>query len=308
MWWAREISNPWERSKTNVKVRQLSAFEAQRGIFKSVSIDVKTEDEIATVTMRHGKANALDITLCESLADCFDRLRTSNARAVVLTGQGHIFSAGVDLLQVSAGGAELHPQVSPGAASHLRGRVLSSETAGGGSQQPCHCRRLRARLLRRPAHHGARQRACGYYRASSRRAVSRRSPSRSCASPCLDGISRNSPIPARPTISRPRWRAGWVDELVDAYALTQRARNAAQQMARLSPRAFTQAKKQLRRGPEQSRARRRHDRPGRHRHLDRGARLYPRHGARRFGCARTFACDGGQERCIGKCGSICSIA
>ena len=69
-------------------------------------IDVKTEDGIATVTMRYGKANALDITLCEGLADCFDKLRASDARAVVLTGQGHIFSAGVDLLQVSAGGAD----------------------------------------------------------------------------------------------------------------------------------------------------------------------------------------------------------
>ena len=69
-------------------------------------IDGKTEDGIATVTMRHGKANALDLTLCEGLADCFDKLRASDARAVVLTGQGHIFSAGVDLLQVSAGGAD----------------------------------------------------------------------------------------------------------------------------------------------------------------------------------------------------------
>src|SRR4029077_4769440 len=69
-------------------------------------IDVKIEDAIATVTMRHGKANALDITLCEALADCFDKLCTSDARAAVLTGQGHIFSAGVDLLQVSAGGAD----------------------------------------------------------------------------------------------------------------------------------------------------------------------------------------------------------
>ena len=42
-------------------------------------IDVKTEDGIATVTMRHGKANALDITLCEGLADCFDKLCTSDA-------------------------------------------------------------------------------------------------------------------------------------------------------------------------------------------------------------------------------------
>jgi enoyl-CoA hydratase len=39
---------------------------------------------------------------------------------------------------------------------------------------------------------------------------------------------------------------GWVDELVEANALTERARAAAQKMARLSPKAFTQAKKQLR--------------------------------------------------------------
>ena len=54
-------------------------------------IDVKTEDKIATVTMRHGKANALDITLCEGLADCFDKLRASDARAVALTGQDTSF-------------------------------------------------------------------------------------------------------------------------------------------------------------------------------------------------------------------------
>ena len=39
---------------------------------------------------------------------------------------------------------------------------------------------------------------------------------------------------------------GWVDELVEANALTERARAVAQEMARLSPKAFTQAKKQLR--------------------------------------------------------------
>jgi enoyl-CoA hydratase/carnithine racemase len=51
-------------------------------------IDVKTEDGIAIVTIRHGKANALDIALCEGLAKCFEELRAADARAVVLTGQG----------------------------------------------------------------------------------------------------------------------------------------------------------------------------------------------------------------------------
>src|ERR1700732_1347190 len=69
-------------------------------------INVKAEDGIATVTIRYGKANALDIALCEGLAKCFEDLRASDARAVVITGQGRIFSAGVDLLQVTAGGAD----------------------------------------------------------------------------------------------------------------------------------------------------------------------------------------------------------
>lgn len=69
-------------------------------------IDVKIEDGIATLTIKHGKANALDIALCSELAKCFDELRASDARAVVMTGQGRIFSAGVDLLQLTSGGAD----------------------------------------------------------------------------------------------------------------------------------------------------------------------------------------------------------
>jgi len=39
---------------------------------------------------------------------------------------------------------------------------------------------------------------------------------------------------------------GWVDEVVDANALMEQAMAAAQKLARLSPPAFTQVKKQLR--------------------------------------------------------------
>lgn len=69
-------------------------------------IDVAIHDGIAVVTMRHGKVNALDIELCEALAACFAELRDGAAKAVVLTGQGRIFSAGVDLIRVSDGGAD----------------------------------------------------------------------------------------------------------------------------------------------------------------------------------------------------------
>jgi enoyl-CoA hydratase len=69
-------------------------------------IDVKTENGIAIVTIRHGKANALDVELSEELDECFARIAESAARAVVVTGQGRIFSAGVDLIRLSSGGPD----------------------------------------------------------------------------------------------------------------------------------------------------------------------------------------------------------
>ncbi len=68
-------------------------------------IDVIFADGIALVTLKHGKANALDIELCELLAARFQELARSDVKAVVLTAEGKIFSAGVDLIRLSAGGA-----------------------------------------------------------------------------------------------------------------------------------------------------------------------------------------------------------
>lgn len=69
-------------------------------------IDVAIDDGVAVVTMQHGKANALDIEFCEALAARFLALRLSGEKAVVLTGQGKIFSAGVDLKRLADGGAD----------------------------------------------------------------------------------------------------------------------------------------------------------------------------------------------------------
>src|SRR5262245_63754943 len=69
-------------------------------------IDSKVLDGIAILTMTHGKVNALDIEFCDALAARFNDLRKPDTKAVVLTGQAKIFSAGVDLKRLSAGGAD----------------------------------------------------------------------------------------------------------------------------------------------------------------------------------------------------------
>ena len=76
-------------------------------------IEVETADNVAIVRMQHGKANALDIEFCGALAARFHALRTDPARAIVLTGTGKIFSAGVDLKRLCAGGADYERRFLP---------------------------------------------------------------------------------------------------------------------------------------------------------------------------------------------------
>jgi enoyl-CoA hydratase len=63
-------------------------------------IDISQQGEITLLHMAHGKANALDVEFCEALTTQLIALQSSRTRAVVLSGAGHIFSAGVDLLRL----------------------------------------------------------------------------------------------------------------------------------------------------------------------------------------------------------------
>jgi len=69
-------------------------------------IDISLEGNVAVATMRHSKANAMDIEFCEAIAARFEELKQSKAKAVVLVGEGKIFSAGVDLVRALEGGAD----------------------------------------------------------------------------------------------------------------------------------------------------------------------------------------------------------
>jgi enoyl-CoA hydratase len=69
-------------------------------------IETTYQDGVAVVAMRHGKVNALDIALCQALCGALENAAADGAQAVVLTGTGTVFSAGVDLHRVTAGREE----------------------------------------------------------------------------------------------------------------------------------------------------------------------------------------------------------
>ncbi len=66
-------------------------------------LEITDHASVRVIRMRHGKASALDLEFLIALEKAFDDLRDSTARALVLTGTGTIFSAGVDLVRVQSG-------------------------------------------------------------------------------------------------------------------------------------------------------------------------------------------------------------
>jgi enoyl-CoA hydratase/carnithine racemase len=77
-------------------------------------ITMERRDAVTVLRMEHGKANALDVEFCRELLERFHRLAADSTRAVVITGQGNIFSAGVDLIRVTAGGPDYVRQLLAG--------------------------------------------------------------------------------------------------------------------------------------------------------------------------------------------------
>ena len=68
-------------------------------------VRLELADGLAVLRLARGKANALDIELCRALTARLGELGDSDARALILTGEGEMFSAGVDLPRLAAGGA-----------------------------------------------------------------------------------------------------------------------------------------------------------------------------------------------------------
>ena len=75
-------------------------------------IRIERVGDVDVVRLEHGKVNALDTELLAALADAMDAIAASTSAAVI-TGNGRVFSAGVDLRRVVDGGAPYVAELIP---------------------------------------------------------------------------------------------------------------------------------------------------------------------------------------------------
>ena len=69
-------------------------------------ITTETRDHVTVVRLEHGKVNAFDTELMAALIADLARLEQADTSAVVLTGSGRVFSAGVELRRLTSGGRD----------------------------------------------------------------------------------------------------------------------------------------------------------------------------------------------------------
>lgn len=210
-------------------------------------IEQRMDAGIAVLTLTHGKANALDIDFCRALTARFLDLRTDSAKAIVLTGRGTIFSAGVDLKKLSAGGATYIREFLP--ALHdlyeavffhpkpVVAAINGHAVAGGAVLACCADRRLMAREGGRI---GVTELLVGVpFPALAFEIVRFAVPPRYLAEFTLGGATY---------ATEAAHRRGWIDAVAEPAALMEDALGVARELAALSPPAFAQTKRQIRHG------------------------------------------------------------
>jgi enoyl-CoA hydratase len=208
-------------------------------------IAVTERDGIAIVTLAHGRANALDTEFCAALTKAFVKLKSAKTRAVVLTGQDRMFSAGVNLIHARDGGPRYIRKFLPvlnkmfdtvfyfpkPVVAAINGHAI----AGGCVLACCADTRIMARDAGRM---GITELLVGL-------------PFPALAFEVMRFVAMPPDLPALlytgETFAPPdAMDRGLIDEIVEPSALLDRAVEAAQKLAGLSPQAFELTKQQLR--------------------------------------------------------------
>ena len=203
-------------------------------------------EDVAVLRLAHGKVSALDLELLRALDDAFAREEASAARAVVLTGTGSIFSAGVDLLRVLDGGRAYLSEFLPALDRAFR-RLLAFEkplvaavnghAIAGGFVMACAAdRRL---LARGKATYGAPELAVGVPFPPAALELVRLG--------CPPNSLREVALESRIFSGEDCLARGLVDELIQPEALLDQAVDRALRLAAPPPRSFAITKRLLRR-------------------------------------------------------------
>jgi enoyl-CoA hydratase len=208
-------------------------------------IELGSQDGVAILRMADGKANTMSIDFCEAMTERFEEVRISSARAVVITGSGKIFSAGVDLLRLQEGGRPYIRKFLPALStmfetvfSHPKPVVaaINGHAVAGGCVLACAAdRRLMAREGGRI---GVTELLVGVPFPAIAMEIMRHA---TAPQYFADTIFSGATFPPTDAVVR-----GLGDELVDPVVLLDRAVAAAQALAALPPYAFVLTKRQTR--------------------------------------------------------------
>jgi enoyl-CoA hydratase len=207
-------------------------------------IQLERRGTVAVARLDHGKVQALDVDLLDALIGVLDEIELSDARAVVLTGTGSVFSAGVDLRQVLGGGADYLDRFVPRLTSAFERlfsyplpvvAAVNGAAVAGGCVMACACDR---RMVAAGARIGATELVVGVPFPVSALEILR--------SACGDSIEEVI-LGGRLYEAEEGRAVGLVDEVVPAADLLDHAVDAASGLGSLEPAAFRLAKAQLRR-------------------------------------------------------------
>jgi enoyl-CoA hydratase len=205
---------------------------------------VERHGAVAVLRLDHGKVHALDEVLLGELVTCLDAVERSDARALVLTAAGRVFSAGVDLQRVLDGGAEYLETMMPALiAAFVRlfsfplpvVAAVNGPAIAGGCILACACDR---RLLVEGGRIGASELLVGVPFPVSALEILRWA----CGDRTEEVVLTGKLYGSDEAIT-----VGLAHEIVPADDLLERALEVAGELAAIAPAAFRLAKTQLRR-------------------------------------------------------------
>jgi enoyl-CoA hydratase len=206
-------------------------------------IEVSERDGVALLRLADGKANAMSLDFCEALTARFAAV--SSARAVVLTGTGAIFSAGVDLVRLLEGGEPYVRKFLPALSTMLATvfshpapvvAAINGHAIAGGCVLACGAdKRL---MVRDGGRIGVTELLVGVPFPPAAMEIMRCATAPQFFAEAIFGGATYSPIDA---VGR-----GWIHDLAEPEALIDRAFEAANRLAALPAKAFALSKRQTR--------------------------------------------------------------